>query len=250
MTSSLKGLDDKSLYEMPGTMGKRDPLEDVAEEIRVKIDPTLDGKRYKDHFIKYIEKIRGEYQEFWKRIPLESRRYVDLDNDGVREYFVISNGMKPNSWEGFFDFFAVLKKKKVNRQASDKWEMVLFHKFDQNPHVDCDKCGFFEFELAVTDLDKDGRPDIVFTTMLLGGSGNTRFLHVISMHPDQGFRHYELRSREKVKIIDKNTSHPVFVQYDDDDWGPDDCHASVLSRGYQEKFFRWSPRDGFEPTSH
>ena len=243
---SLQGLDDKSLYKKPENIGARDPLEDVAEEIRVIIDPTLDGKKYKPYFIEYIKNNRDDYKEFWKKIPLESRRLVDLDNDGVMEYFVISNGMKPDSYEGFFDFCVVLKRKKVNNRLTDKWEMAFFHKFEENPHVNCDNAGFFEFELAVTDLNKDGITDIVFTTMLLGGSDNARFLHTISMLPKSGIKYCELWSRQKVKIIDKNSRHPIFLQYCDDDWGPDDtCHAMILARGYQEKFYHWSAIDGF-----
>jgi hypothetical protein len=248
--TSLQGLDDKSLYKIPENVGESDPLEDVAEEIMVKIDPTLDGKKYKPYFIKYINKIRCDYKEFWKRIPLESRRYVDFDNDGIMEYFVISNGMKPDSWEGFFDFCLVLKRKKINHQITDKWEIVFFHKFEQNPHVGCDQCGFFEFELVITDLDKDGTADILFTTMLMGGSVHARFLHIISMPPDSEIRYYKLCSTEKVKITNKKSLHPVFIQYNEDDWGPDDtCHATILGRGYQEKFYHWSAVDGFVLTS-
>ena len=244
--TSLLGLDDKTLYRIP-EKGEKDPLEDVAEEIRVIIDPTLDGnKQYTSYFIEYIKKIRDDYKEFWKRIPLESRRLVDLDNDGVMEYFVISNGMKPNSYEGFFDFCAVLKRKKVDNRLTDKWEMVFFHKFELNPHVNRDNDGFFEFELAVTDLDKDGVTDIVFTTMLLGASDCARCLHTITMLPNAGIKHHELWAQQQVRIINKNSRHPFFIQYSEDDWGPDDvCHAMVLSRGYQVKFYRWSAADGF-----
>ena len=246
---SLEGLDEKSLYKIPDNTNGRDPLEDVSSEIIKKIDPRLDGKKYNKEFIEYINKISIQYTKLWERIPLKSRRYIDIDNDGLLEYFVISNGMNDDLW-GFNDFIVILKKKVIGMKVFDKWEIMFFHIIDENPYheysSDGGSKGFSEFELAINDLDKDGRSDIIFTTMLLGGSAHARFINIISIHPDMKIRYHKLWSREKVKIMDKKSLRPVFIQYGDDYFGcPGDCGMTVRNRGYRKAYYHWTVNDGF-----
>ncbi len=76
-TSFTKGVDiasfdDPTLYSIPKDPNGKDPLSDVAEEIRKKIDPKSDPNWAKDKdpdYVEHINKIYSRYDEFWKLIP-------------------------------------------------------------------------------------------------------------------------------------------------------------------------------------
>jgi hypothetical protein len=65
------------------------------------------------------------------------------------------------------------------------------------------------------------------------------------MHADMKIRHHRLWSREPVRVLEENSVRPVFIQHDDDVWGPDDCGASVRARGYRKAYYRWTVTEGF-----
>jgi len=250
---AIATLDTPALYIVPKVGDAPDPLECVAPQIRMRIDPANsaawpDG--FSPDFVDQIRALRSSYHEFWKRIRPEARRYVDLDNDGTKECFVISEGMNDHAW-GFHHFLAVLKRSSSEATAvSNRWDLLFFDLLLDGGqalvHAEGERPRFEEFELAVTDLDRDGRPDVLFTTLQIGGSAHARHLNVISMHEDMKIRHHRLWSREPVRVMEPNSLRPVFIQHDEDDWGlPDDCGASVRARGYRKAYYRWTVMDGF-----
>lgn len=248
---ALSKLDNPALYRIPkGEIP--DPLEEVAPLIRKQIDPansTAWPDGYSTEYVDHIRRTRSSYHEFWKKIRPEARRYVDLDNDGVAECFVISEGMNDYAW-GFHHFFAVLKRAStVEYGVLDRWELLFFDLLlngGQPLYMGAgERPRFAEFELVVTDLDRDGRPDVLFTTLQLGVSAHARHLNVISMHEDMKIRYHRLWSREPVRVMEETSLRPVFIQHDNDVWGPDDYGASVRARGYRKAYYRWTVTNGF-----
>ncbi len=248
----LAGLNDPEWIILPADLPPRDPLEDVAELIRPQIDPTQ-GPRWPDgckaEYVEHIKSIHADYSSFWERIAPEVRRFVDLDNNGHPELFIISDGLNDTAW-GFQHFVAVLKRPEdAAGNISAQWHLAFLKVFDDGPWVgfvpDHKGLRFREFEIAIADLDRNGRPNIIFTTTKLGGSAHARTLHVISMGEDMTLCHHELWSREPIDIIDGQALRPVFVQHDDDEWMPHDSGASVRARGYRKAYYRWNVNDGF-----
>lgn len=246
----ISNLDDPSLYSVP-TKGDDAPLKQVGDEIRKYTDPTLKpgwDKYEKANRIDLARAVSSVWSTFWDHIPVSARRYVDIDNDGTEELFVIGDAMNSDSYLGFHAFFCLLRKARDHRGwIQDDWEIAYLGKFEEldehEPNAGIN--GFSEHDLVVTDLDKDGRPDILFTYVYYGASASARYLRVISIAKDMQLRDHKLSSRERVRVIEPESLRPVFVQHDDDDWQPNDCGASVRQRGYRKAYYHWISERGF-----
>jgi hypothetical protein len=238
-------LDDPNLYSITDSNDK-DPLLDVAEDIRSKIDPRLDPNwphKWKEEFTEYINSIQARYDEFWKLIPCHSRLLVDLDNDGIDELFVISQGLNDDTW-GFANFFCILKRKIHYPKILGSWELSYFQPIE--PSLDWDRPGMFmAFQLSVCDFDRNGRKDIMFTYMKIGASASAHYLRILSISTDMKLRDHELWSRKPVTVLDPGSLRPVLIQHNDDGYLPEDCGASVRGRGYRRAYFQWTVEKGF-----
>lgn len=225
-----------------------DPLLDVADEIRRHIDPSL-GEKWPDNlkpeYVEHIIRIHDAYQEFWERIPRESRRYVDLNNNGNEEYVVFSEGLNDQYW-GFYNFFAVLGKPLHDYENAGKWGVL--HLQIITDHIECFQSKpskWIEFSLAFSDLDRDGRTDILFTRIKMGASASSRQLNVISIHPDMEIRHHDFWSAAPIEVLKPEALRPVFVKHHTDNWVSGDVGAAVRGRGYRKAYYTWNVCDGF-----
>lgn len=254
--NQISKLDDPSLYTVVSNVDTdNDPLMDVAEEILPLIDPKKNQKwadGYSTDFVEHINEIYKDYKYFWQRIPAASRYLIDLDNDGTKEYVVFSKGMNESAW-GFCEFVAILKQTSTpDRNDSDnsKWSLLHVDVFQQMEiALSFDKeerSNWRESEIAIADIDRDGRSDILFTTFQIGGSASVCTMHIISMHEDMKIRKHSLSSLEPVTIIDPMGLRPVFVEHHYDDWRDDDYGVSVRSRGYRRAYHNWTVFDGFK----
>jgi len=237
-------------FTVPTEIEDHDPLEDVAEEIRQKIDPKYKDKwpgGYKKDFVEVIEEIHSQYDEFWKRIPPEARLYIDLDNDGEEELFVISQGLNKGNWWGFDDFICILKKGEWWRGDKDEsWQIAYFTTFDGSKDVWGDDY-FYNYSLAICDLDDNLRGDILFTYCRRGGSASAYYLRIISLGIDMEYRDHKLWSRRPVTVLEPDSLRPLFIQHDDDRWRRMDCGVSVRRRGYRRAYHNWTVEEGFYP---
>ena len=248
---AVRGWADPTEAKIPGGMQARDPLEDVGEVIRKQIDPKL-GEQWPDYnpdFVEVIEEIHHEYDRFWERISPHTRWFVDLDNDGKNECVVLSQGLNDSAW-GFRHFVAVLKPPTWPKEPSDPWELAYLYVFEsaEAPALSFEegrKAWWRDCEVQISDLDRDGRPDFLFRTEAIGGSAQSYFLHVISMHSDMSLRHHTLWSREPIEILEPDALRPVFVQHHEDEWLPEDFGADVRGRGHRKAYFHWTVNDGF-----
>lgn len=217
-------------------LGANDPLRFFAEQILEQIDPRNGPsfKKTKKDYQEQIENIANEYQEFWKRIPASSRRYVDVDNDGSDELFVISAGMNTLAWS-FSNFYALLDKQKdASGRESDIWQIVHFGKLHSYLR---------SFHFSVCDLDRDNRHDILVS--LMHGGWPEEKIHIISMHSDMTIRDHSLWSADSFGLLAKDDLRPVFVQYHSDEWKDSDFGASVSARGFRKAYYHWTVERGF-----
>lgn len=238
----IAALDDSSMYRLPEP-GERDPLADVGDEVLLKLD-------VKARMEAMIEKGGPEIpppDAFWAHIPASSRRYVDLDNDGTPELFVVSVGLQ--KWYPYLPEFATIlrKSKDEYNQTLDCWELLSLEAFEQFP---AEGSGvtmgrLVEFDLAIGDIDRDGRPDILFTHAWYGGSGEARYLTVLSIQRSMKLRQERLWSREPIRVLEPECLRSVFVQFDDDTWTDRDCGASMRGRGYRKADYNWTAEEGF-----
>lgn len=233
-------LDDPSMYNVTDISSGPDPVAANAEAIRKRIDPTKSQEwsrgGFKEEYKEFILETYSSYDEFWNRIPASERRLVDLNNDGVMECCVVSRGLKTTAW-GFSDFFAVFEKDVTS--GSGDWKLALIHVLDNTKWADGD------LPMVVTDLDRNGRPDVLFTTLAAGASASGYYLHVISISNKGKYAHHTLDSAAEISVLNPDQLRPLFVQSFYDDWGPDDVGASVRSRGFRRAYCKWLSQVGF-----
>ena len=253
-SSGIACLDDPSLYRIPAET-EPDPLGDVAEEIRLQIDPTLEKdwtERKSEDFVELMREIHADYEQFWTHIPAGARRFVDLDNDGVEELVVVSDRLNRYAW-GFCHFIAVLKQvQDPDGSDATAWRLLHLEVLDavwisrEAEPEEQGRARWMEHELVVVDLDRDGRPDVLITSATLGASASSHCLRVLSMHPDMRIRSHTLESREPFDVIGPGLLRPAFIQHHDDEWAADDVGAAVRARGYRKAYYRWTVQDGWE----
>lgn len=255
ISEPLRNLTTPDISRVPSSDQNQAPLIELAEDIRKKIDPTAqpgwpDSTKYKMEFIEFIEEIHSDYDRFWEHIRPEACRLMDIDNDGIDEYIVVSNGLNNTAW-GFKNFIAVIKQLSTPDENGRNWRFLFFETFDESEcpaysSKDGERLQFRNFEIVTGDFDRDGRPDLLFTTMQIGGSDHCYYLHIISQPADMKIRHHKLWSRSPVTILSPDALHPVFVASTGDEWGyPDDCGAAVRARGDRHIYYHWNCNDGF-----
>jgi len=100
-------------------------------------------------------------------------------------------------------------------------------------------------EIAVADLDRNGRPNVLITTLQAGASGQTYTLHVIGIGDDMSFVRHTLSSGTPIEVMDHESLRPVFPRRFYDGFRPGEPYAAIGSRGYRNAYYQWTIGDGF-----
>ncbi len=249
---SVRQLDEPALYAFPEA--ETDPLEDVADIIRPQIDPASSPKwpdRFKPDYVEHITSIRPDYEKFWQRIPAEARRYVDLFNDGTPEYVVMSNGLNEHYW-GFRHFLAVFHRPPDEWGVpATKWELLHLQVFEEGLSEESDAASgtlrLRGFDMVVSDLDRNGRSNVLITTLQTGVSAHTFSVHVLGIGSDLRLVHHTLQSAAPIEVLGTDEIRPAFVRHVGDQPRGGEPSVGTSARGHRKMYYRWTVDDGFQP---
>jgi len=211
-----------------GTSELKDPLVDVRDQILEKIDypeellKTVKGRKIanppfglKEEFCDYyLSEVKPRVKEFWKYIPASSRVQVDLDQDGSKEWVIMSLGLNETSW-GAKNFVTILSK----NFKTDLWEVSWFKLLGRLEFKD-----IFTPKLRIVDLDLNGHDEVVLNLFSLGASSSS-YKSIIISEKDMGMKHehvYSLESYKKPIMFSKEKlgwtlSRAKIIDYTDDE---------------------------------